>query len=140
MFDTAVSQTRMNALIDGHYRAEEAGDIEAIVQGFIPAAEHDVSGNPNGPLHGRELIGDFYRDLLAELRIDRFETLRRLYGDRHAVDESILHATAIGRPFGLQGRGRRVNVRLLHVFEFADGLISRENAWLDMPGLAAQLS
>jgi uncharacterized protein len=140
MFDTTVSQARMDALIDGHYRAEEAGDVGAIVEGFIPDAEHVVSGNPAGPLHGREQIGDFYRDLLAELRIDRFETLRRWYGDRHAVDESILHATAIGRPFGLDGRGRRVSVRLLHVFDFAGELISRESAWLDMLGLQAQLS
>jgi ketosteroid isomerase-like protein len=140
MFETTVSQARMDALIDGHYRAEEAGDLDAIVQGFIPDAEHDVSGNPEGPRRGGQQIADFYRDLLAELRIDRFETLRRWYGERHAVDESILHATAIGRPFGLDGRGRRVSVRLLHLFEFADGLISRENAWLDMYGLEAQLS
>jgi uncharacterized protein len=140
MFDTTVSQTRMDALIDGHYRAEEAGDVDAVVEGFIPNAEHDILGNPGGPLHGREQIGDFYRALLAELRVDRFQTVRRHYGERHAVDESILHATAIGRPFGLDGRGRGVSVRILHVFEFAGGLISRENAWLDMSGLAAQLS
>ena len=140
MLHTTVSQARMDALIDGHYRAEEAGDLDAIVEGFIPDAVHDVSGNPDGPRHGGEQIADFYRDLLAELRIDRFETVRRWYGERHAVDESILHATAVGRPFGLDGRGRHVNVRLLHLFEFADGLISRENAWLDMHGLAAQLT
>jgi uncharacterized protein len=139
MSDPTVSQSRMDALIDGHFRAEEAGDLEAIVEGFIPGAEHDT-GDPHGPRYGGEQIARFYRELFAELRIDRFETLRRQYGDRHAVDESILHATAIGRPFGLDGHGRAVSVRLLHVFEFADGLISRENAWLDMTGLAAQLS
>jgi uncharacterized protein len=136
MFDTTITQARMDALIDGHFRAEEAGDIGAVVEGFIPDAVHDVAGMRRGG----EQIGDFYRDLLAELRIDRFETLRRSYGDRYAADESILHATAIGRPFGLDGRGRTVSVRLLHVFEFDDGLISRENAWLDMAELAAQLS
>jgi ketosteroid isomerase-like protein len=140
VFETTLSQTQMDALIDAHYRAEEAGDIDAIVEGFIPNAEHIVSGNPDGPRHGGDEIGDFYRELLAELRIDRFETLRRWYGNGHAVDESILHATAIGRPFGLVGHGRSVSVNLLHLFEFADGLISRENAWLDMYGLAAQLS
>jgi hypothetical protein len=29
---------------------------------------------------------------------------------------------------------------VLHVFDFADGLISRESAWLDVRGLEAQLS
>jgi hypothetical protein len=139
MSDTTTSQARMDALIDGHFRAEELRDPDAIVDGFIPGAEHDT-GDPDGPRYGGEAIANFYRELFAELRIDRFATLKRLYGDRHAVDESILHATAIGRPFGFEGRGRAVTVRLLHVFEFADGLISRENAWLDMAGMAAQLS
>jgi uncharacterized protein len=82
-------------------------------------------------LRGGERIAGYYRGLLGALRIDRFEPVRRWYGDRHVVDESILHGTAVGRVFGLEGRGRPVRVRLLHVFDFADGLISRESAWLD---------
>lgn len=140
MLNETVSRERMDALIDGHFQAEATGDIEAIIQGFTADAEHDVPGRPGGLLRGGEQIGDFYRGLLAELRIGRFETLRRWYGDRHAVDESILHATAEGRPFGLDGRGRPVRVRLLHVFEFANGLISRESAWLDIRALEAQLT
>jgi hypothetical protein len=31
-------------------------------------------------------------------------------------------------------------VRILHVFDFAGGLISRESAWLDVRGLEAQLT
>jgi predicted ester cyclase len=91
------------------------------------------------------LVDDHYRaeetgDMpLSELRIDRFETVRRWYGDRQVVDESILHGTAVGSVFGLEGRGRHVQVRLLHVFDFADGLISRESAWLDLAGLQRQL-
>jgi uncharacterized protein len=140
MNEGTISRERMDILIDGHFRAEAAGDVDAIVDGFTLDAEHDVPGRPGPTLRGPAQIGDFYRGLLAELRIDRFETRRRWYGDAHAVDESILYATAEGSPFGLDGRGRPVRVRLLHVFEFADGLISRESAWLDMRGLAAQLS
>jgi hypothetical protein len=57
-----------------------------------------------------------------------------------ALIDSRWHATAEGSPFGLEGRGRPVHVRLLHVFEFADGLIGRESAWLDVRGLEAQLA
>lgn len=39
----------MDALIDVDHRAEEAGDTEAAVEGFIPDAEHVVSGSRNGP-------------------------------------------------------------------------------------------
>jgi ketosteroid isomerase-like protein len=134
------THAQMDALIDAHYRAEEAGDIDAIVDGFTPDAEHDVAGRPGGPLHGGDEIAAYYRGLLGELRIERFETVRRRYGDDHAVDEAILHATAEGRPFGLDGRGRPVRARLLHVFEFADGLISRESAWLDLGAVQQQLA
>jgi uncharacterized protein len=140
MTQARTTHAQMDALIDAHYRAEEAGDIQAIVDGFTDDAEHDVAGRPGAPLHGGGEIAAYYRGLLAELRIERFESTRRHYGDDHAVDEAILHATAEGRPFGIEGRGRRVRVRLLHVFDFADGLISRESAWLDLAAVQQQLS
>lgn len=130
---------QMDALVDGHYRAEEAGDIDAIIDGFVSGAEHDVAGRPGGQRTGADEIAAYYRALLAELRIDRFEPVRRWHGERHTVDESILCGVAVGRVFGLEGRGREVRIRLLHVFDFADGLISRESAWLDVAGLQQQL-
>ena len=137
---TSMSREQMDALVDGHYRAEEAGDLEAIVAGFTPDAEHDVVGRPGDALHGGDEIEGFYGALLAELRIDRFEPVRRWYGAGHVVDEAILHATATGHPFGLDGRGRPVAARFLHVFDFRDGLISRESAWVDLAAIQAQLA
>jgi uncharacterized protein len=135
-----LTREQMDALVDGHFRAEAAGDVSAVVEGFTADAEHDVVGRPGGSLRGGEQIGAFYRGLLGDLRIERFENVRRWYGDRHVVDESILHATAEGRPFGLEGRGRPVAVRLLHVFDFAHGRIGRESAWLDIAAVQQQLA
>ena len=78
--------------------------------------------------------------LLDELHIDRFEPIRRWHGEDHVVDESILHATATGHPFGFDGRDRPVTVRFLHIFDFRDGLISRESAWIDFAAIAQQLA
>jgi len=136
----AMTRTDMDALVDGHYRAEEAGDLHAIVAGFAPDAEHDVVGRPGDALHGDDQIAGFYRALLAELRIDRFEPVRRWYGDDHVVDESVLHATATGHPFGLEGRGRPVRARFLHIFDFRAGRISRESAWIDLAAIQHQLA
>jgi hypothetical protein len=135
-----MTREQMNALVDGHYRAEENGDIDAVLDGFVAGAAHDVAGRPGGELHGDEQIAGYYRTLLGALRIDRFEPVRRWHGERHVVDESILHGTAVGRVFGLDGRDRDVHVRLLHVFDFADNRISRESAWLDVAGLQHQLT
>jgi len=134
-----MTRTDMDALVDGHYRAEEAGDLHAIVAGFAPDAEHDVVGRPGDALHGDDQIAGFYRALLAELRIDRFEPVRRWYGDDHVVDESVLHATATGHPFGLDGQGRPVRARFLHIFDFRAGRISRESAWIDLAAIQQQL-
>ena len=136
----STTRAQMDALVDGHYRAEESGDLDAIVDGFAADAEHDVVGRPGDALHGGDQIEGFYRALLAELRIERFESVRRWYGDDHVVDESVLHATALGRPFGLEGRGRPVRARFLHIFDFSDGLISRESAWIDLAAIQQQLS
>ena len=102
-----MTRAQMDALVEGHYRAEETGDLEAIVEGFASDAEHDVVGRPGDPLHGGEQIEGFYRALLAELRIDRFEPVRRWHGDDHVVDESVLHATAKASPSASRGADGR---------------------------------
>ena len=131
---------QMDDLVDRHFRAEETGDLDAIAAGFTQDAEHDVAGRPGGVLRGGEQIRAFYEALLADLEIARFERVRRWYGENHLVDESILHAIARGRPFALEGRDRRVHVRILHVFDIAEGRIQRESAWLDLAALQQQLA
>ena len=54
--------------------------------------------------------------------------------------EQLMTGTVIGSKLGLPGHGRRINFRILHVFEFRDGLVSRENIWLDSAAIIAQLS
>ena len=41
---------------------------------------------------------------------------------------------------GLPGGDRRITFQILRVFGFRDGLISRENIWLDSVAIVAQLS
>jgi predicted ester cyclase len=56
------------------------------------------------------------------------------------VDDSLWRGRAPGRPFGLEGRDRPLEFRLLHVVEFTEqGAIRRENVWVDMAAIMAQL-
>jgi hypothetical protein len=82
----------------------------------------------------------FYEALFADLSDGKVRNLRRLYGEDFLVDDSIWSGKAPGRPFGLEGRGRPLEFRLLHVIEFAgNGDIKRENVWVDLASILQQL-
>jgi uncharacterized protein len=56
------------------------------------------------------------------------------------IDESLWRGRAPGRPFGLDGKDRPLEFRMLHVVEFADnGDIKRENVWIDLAAVIRQL-
>ena len=46
----------------------------------------------------------------------------------------------LGEMLGVPGHGRRLTFRILHVFEFRDGFISRETVWLDAGAIIGQLA
>ena len=54
--------------------------------------------------------------------------------------EQLMTGTVIGSLPGIPGSGRRISFRILHVSEFRNGLISRENVWLDSAAIVNQLS
>lgn len=136
----ALSRAEMDRKLDEHFDFEARDDVEGVLATLAPDVEHDVVGSPTGPVHGRDAARPFYEGLFADLSDGRVESLRRLYGDRFMVDESIWRGRAPGRPFGLDGRNRPLEFRLLHVIEFADnGDIGRENVWLDVAAIMQQL-
>jgi predicted ester cyclase len=136
----ALSREQMDAKIDEHFRFEAQDDVEGVVATLAPDAVHDIVGWPSGPTLGRDNARAFYHTLFADLADGNITCAKRLYGDRFLVDESVWTGTAPGRPFGLDGRGRPLSFRLLHVIEFTDdGQIQRENVWIDLASIIQQL-
>jgi hypothetical protein len=136
-----LTQAQMDAKIDEHFGFEAADDVEGVLATLAADVEHDIVGYPTGPTHGRESARGFYVGLFADLADGKVETLKRLYGDDFLVDESLWRGRALGRPFGLDGRNRPLEFRLLHVIEFTPGgAIKRENVWLDLAAIIQQLS
>lgn len=131
----------MDHKLDEHFGFEARDDVEGVLATLTEDVEHDIVGWPSGPSHGRGGARAFYESLFADLADGAVTNIRRLYGDRFMVDESLWRGTAVGRPFGLEGRNRPLEFRLLHVLEFTeDGNISRENVWLDLAAIQQQLS
>jgi predicted ester cyclase len=56
------------------------------------------------------------------------------------VLEQTMTGTVIGEMLGVPGNGRRVTFGILHVFGFRQGLISREQVWIDSGSIVAQLT
>jgi predicted ester cyclase len=136
----ALTREQMDRKIDEHFGFEARDDVDGVLATLAPDAEHDIVGWPPGPSRGRAGARPFYEALFTDLSDSKVECLRRLYGEDFLVDESLWRGTAPGRPFGLEGRGRPLEFRLLHVVEFADnGDIRRENVWIDLAAILRQL-
>jgi uncharacterized protein len=136
----ALTRAEMDHKIDQHFGFEARDDVEGVLGTLTPDAEHDIVGSPHGPTHGREGARAFYVGLFSDLSDSKVETIRRLYGENFVVDESLWRGRAPGTPFGLEGRDRPLEFRLLHVVQFADnGDINRENVWIDFAAILKQL-
>jgi steroid delta-isomerase-like uncharacterized protein len=129
----------MDRLIEIHLAAEKAGDTAGAVSVYTDDVEHDVVGNPGGPVHGKGGAKGFYDYLTREVHTEEMQAVRSYYGRDFCVVEHMCTSTVPGSFFGVPGHGRRVSFRLLHIWEFRDGRMSRENVWIDGGSVIAQL-
>ncbi|MEW5975673.1 MAG: ester cyclase [Acidobacteriota bacterium] len=135
-----MSPEEMDRAIDEHFGYEAADNVEGVLATLAADATHDIVGWPEGPTVGRENARPFYEALFADLADGKVTCTKRLYGHNFLVDESVWEGTAPGRPFGLEGKGRPLRFRLLHVVEFTeDRKIQRENVWVDLAAMIRQL-
>ncbi|HZP20420.1 MAG TPA: ester cyclase [Bauldia sp.] len=135
-----LTPVEMDRRIDAHFRFEANDDVEGVLSTLAPDVEHDIVGWPSGPTRGRDNARPFYDALFADLEEGRVTCVKRLYGNQFLVDESIWRGVAVGRPFGLEGRNRPLEFRLLHVIEFTDdSMIKREQVWVDFAAILQQL-
>ncbi len=130
---------KMRDLVESHLRAEGRGDIDGAVAVYTDDVEHDAVGFPHSPSHGADGARDFYEYLTANFRVGGEEVLHRYVTDDAMILEQMMTGTVVGSMLGRPGNGRTIRFRILHVFEFRDGLISRENVWLDSAAIIDQL-
>jgi len=130
----------IDRLIDEHFRYEATDDVDGVVASLAPDAAHHVIPSPVGPIQGHAAARAFYRRLFAALAGESVTPVKRLYGDDFVVDEVIWHGHVTdGSIFLCDGKSGPVSFRMLHVFEFADGLIASEQVWCDLAAIQAQL-
>jgi hypothetical protein len=137
-----VSLTReaMDRILEDHFQREADGDVEGTLTTFTDDVVHDVVGDPAGELHGPSAAGQRYGHLFSNVKGEHADVKHRLYGENFVVDDMIWTARVVGEFMGMPGHGRRISIRVLHVFEFRGGLISRENVWIDAGAATSQLT
>jgi hypothetical protein len=131
----------MDHVMNSHFQFEASENMQALLGTVSDEILHDQVGNPLGPRRGKAQMREFYEALFADTEQTGVTPLHREYGETFAVDDILWEGYTTGTAFGLKGYPRsHVSFRLLHVFDFQDGLITRENVWIDYPALEAQLS
>ncbi len=135
-----MDQHDMVALVERHLKAEGAGDVEGAVAVYTDDIVHDDVGMPGPPRTGKDAARDFYRYLTANFRTEEEKPLNRFFDGDNMILEQTMTGSVIGEMVGIPGNGRRVTFGILHVFSFRDGLISREQVWIDSGSIVAQLT
>ena len=135
-----MDQHEMVALVEQHLKAEGAGDVEGAVAVYTDDIVHDAVGFPGSPREGKDAAREFYGFLTANFRTEGEEPLNRFFDGDNMILEQNMTGAVIGEMLGIPGNGRRVTFRILHVFGFRDGLISREQVWIDSGAIVSQLT
>lgn len=130
----------MKDLIERHIKAEMGADVDAAVAVYAPGVVHDVVGFPTGPAHGVDGARAFYDYLTSNFANEQMNVRWESFGDEFCVVEHECTGTVPGEFLGVPGGGKRITFRMLHVWEFADDRITREQVWLDGGSIVAQLT
>jgi steroid delta-isomerase-like uncharacterized protein len=135
-----MDERAMREQVERHIKAEGEGDVEGAIAVYTDDVEHDVVGWPTGVLHGKDEARGFYDHLTANFRTTEDTVVRSFSTQDALVLEQVMTGIVTGEMLGFPGHGRTITFRILHVFEFRDELISRENVWLDGASIQQQLS
>ncbi len=129
-------------IIDRHFAAENAHDVEGTLATYTDDIVWDDVTHPDSPFRGKTEVAEVYSGIIDAIPDVRLDTVKRFAGEggRFVVDESILTGHVEGDWAGVNGGGAPVRVRILHVFELRDGLISYENAWFDAADVQRQIA
>ncbi|MDZ4741644.1 MAG: nuclear transport factor 2 family protein [Alphaproteobacteria bacterium] len=130
----------MDKAINDHFGFEAADNLDGVMASLADEVEHEVVPSPVGVQHEKAQVRDYYAMLFASVKGEGVTPLKRYYGEDFVVDETMWHGQiSDGRAFLCDGKSGKVSFRLLHIFEFKNGKIAREQAWCDLAAIQRQL-
>jgi uncharacterized protein len=134
-----LTREQMDRIINEHFGYEAQDNVDGVVGTLTEDVEHDVVGSPGSQVTGQEAARKYYQGLFPHLKGESVQPLRRFYGDDFMVDETLWTGRAHAQVLGAPGGEGRASFRILHILEFRNGKISRENVWVDIASIMQQL-
>lgn len=130
----------MDRTVNEHFGFEAADNLDGVMASLAGQVEHEIVPSPVGVQHDKTNVHAYYKMLFESVKGESVTPLKRYYGDDFVVDETMWHGEILdGSVFLCDGKRGKVSFRLLHIFEFQNGKIAREQAWCDLAALQRQL-
>jgi len=126
----------MDQVIADHLGFEAKDDVEGVLSTLCDDVVHDLVGMPWGPQQGLEGARKNYEFFFPNMTVETIQEVKRLYGEDFLVFDCEVTALLKGAVAQRTEDEGRATFRVLHVFEFRDGKISRENVWTDFVAIA----
>ncbi len=128
------------AEINAHLAAENAQDLNALLEGMTSDCFNLIVPDPHGLYAGPEEVARRYRGLWATFP-DLKVQMRRIVSvqQNSAVSEHTLSGTHLGSLFGVPGTGQPVEVQTAVVWDVVDGRIRGETVYFDVATMLRQV-
>lgn len=128
------------AEIHSHLEAENAQDLDALLDGMTADCFNLVVPDPQRLYAGPEEVARRYRGLwttFPDLKVE----MRRIVsvGENVAVSEHMLSGTHDGALFGVPATGKHVEVETAVVWDVVDGRIRGETVYFDVATMLRQV-
>ncbi|HZC52494.1 MAG TPA: ester cyclase [Mycobacterium sp.] len=128
------------AEIHAHLAAENAHDLDALLEGMTDDCFNVIVPDPHRLYAGPEEVARRYRGLWATFPDLKVE-MRRIVSVQGgtAVSEHTLSGTHRGSLFGVPGTGKHVEVETAVVWDIIDGRIRGETVYFDAATMLRQV-
>ena len=116
------------AAVESHFHSEARHEIEAALEAFTDGIIWEAPA-PNGlnrSFSRKEAVARNYQELFASMRNVEFQPRPRFATEDRVVDDSLMTFEVARDGYWHFPAGRRIEMRLVHIFEMRGGKIARE--------------
>jgi steroid delta-isomerase-like uncharacterized protein len=135
-----VNTEEIIAEINAHLAAENAQDLDALLDGMTDDCFNLIVPDPHRLYAGPEQVARRYRELWATFP-DLKVQMRRIVAVQQdtAVSEHTLSGTHRGSLFGVPGTGKHVEVETAVVWDLVHGRVRGETVYFDVATMLRQI-